>query len=491
MNMTNVPKNMYKAGFLLALFILSSFSVLSFPRNTDAILGMADTVIEIGPNLFQNTLNTVQAIAGHLKGYVLDPLAWALSKAVLQSVVHSTVNWVNNGFNGSPAFVTNLGTTLLQVSNTQADSFLRQLTTNGSIHSPFQGVVASIVGASYNRSTNGGFFASNPYTLNKVTKNDSAFLRGNFIQGGGLNTLFAEVMNPANNPAGATMIASAGLTGQVSNAVTTRNKELDWSKGINAFRGKCGAPGKTILNLIDPCLGASIKTPGAVIMSGLEKSLGSGIDTLVNAHTFDEIIGSVLSQLINQVVGNGGLSGASDKPSSTGASSGYFQKSDPSLAASTLSLSTEFTHSIASEITTLNTFQNEWQTLLAAASSAKAAVQSSASCGPSAQTILGTIVQPAIDQGTTEIAKTTTAITAVSKIQTEVSGPSPTTAQVAQASKEYTDLFNSGTLPSPSETAFADSQSQQTTSTTSPTLLSQLTRITQDAQSGKCGSTGT
>jgi hypothetical protein len=485
----NPDTKKYKAGFFIALVLVSGLSAFSFPRRTDAQL-FGGIVID-PTNLIQNTINAVVSVATHLKGFVLDPLAWMLSKAILQSVVHSTVNWVNNGFNGSPAFVTDLNTTLLQVANTQADSFLQQLTTNGSIHSPFQGVVASIVGASYNRSTNGGFFASNPYTLNKVTKNDSAFLRGNFIQGGGLNTLFAEVMNPANNPAGATMIASAGLDGQVNNAVTTRNKELDWSKGISSFRGKCGAPGKTILNLIDPCLGASIKTPGAVIMSGLEKSLGSGIDTLVNAHTFDEIIGSVLSQLVNQVVGGVGLSGAADKSSSTSSGTGYFQKSDPTITATTLSLSTEFMHSIATEITSLQGFQSEWQSILTAANAAKTAVQSSAACGPNAPTILANIVQPAIDQGTAEIAKTAAAITSVLKIQTEVSGPSPTTIQVGQASKEYTDLFNSGTLPSATETAFADSQSKQTTSTTSPTLISQLTQITQDVQAGKCGGIGT
>src|ERR1039458_7446482 len=42
-----------------------------------------------------------------LKEYVLDPLAWAVAKGLLQNMTDSTVKWINSGFQGSPAFVQN------------------------------------------------------------------------------------------------------------------------------------------------------------------------------------------------------------------------------------------------------------------------------------------------------------------------------------------------------------------------------------------------
>ncbi len=88
-----------------------------------------------------------------LKGTSLDPIAWAVSKAVLQSVVNSTVKWINSGFNGSPAFATNLSKTLQAVGDTQANLFIQQLTSNSAIKSPFQSQVASAVSSNYLQST--------------------------------------------------------------------------------------------------------------------------------------------------------------------------------------------------------------------------------------------------------------------------------------------------------------------------------------------------
>jgi hypothetical protein len=484
-------KKIYTTCFLLSLMLVSSVSVFSFPRNTDAVGGVGDTVVEVGPNLLTNTLNTAQAVAGHLKGYVLDPLAWTLSKAILQSVVKSTVNWVNNGFNGSPAFVTNLSSTLMNVANTQADSFLRQITTNSAIRSPFQGLVASAVSSSYNRGANGGFFVQNPYTLNKVTRNDTAFLKGNFAQGG-LNAWFSEVMNPANNPAGATMIAQGSLGSQVASAVATRSQEVNWAKGVLSFRGSCpkNTPGKaTSLSGTDTCAGAPIKTPGTVIEAQLEKSLGSGVDTLVSAHTFDEIIGSVLSQLVNKVVGSAGLSGVS-QPTSTGRS--FLNQTDTTQTSTNASLATSFRQSLTTQTAQLTSFIQEWQTIIAAAQAAKNAVQSTPSCAPVATNLLATVIQPAIDQGTTEISRGQSALAIIAKIQNEVSGASLTTVQISQASTEYTNLSSSNTLPDASEIAFAQSQSTPTNSANAaPTLITQLTNVSTSAQTGKCSTAGT
>ncbi len=42
-----------------------------------------------------------------IKDYILDPLAWAVAKGMLQDITNSTVSWINSGFKGSPSFVQN------------------------------------------------------------------------------------------------------------------------------------------------------------------------------------------------------------------------------------------------------------------------------------------------------------------------------------------------------------------------------------------------
>ena len=65
--------------------------------------------------------------------------------------------------------------------------------------------------------------------------------------------------------------------------------------------GAAGAAGETCTTV----------TPGSVISSSLNKALGSGQDSLVQASMLDEIIGALAGKLVNQVLSSSGLSGVS------------------------------------------------------------------------------------------------------------------------------------------------------------------------------------
>jgi len=59
-----------------------------------------------------------------IKDYILDPLAWAEAKGMLQSMTDSTVNWINSGFQGSPAFVQNPEQFFQKIGDNVAGNFI-------------------------------------------------------------------------------------------------------------------------------------------------------------------------------------------------------------------------------------------------------------------------------------------------------------------------------------------------------------------------------
>ena len=493
------------SGFLV-LILLVSTSIFALPQKAHAIFGVGDIVMDPLTEL-ETTLNITQLA-------VLNPIAWTIAKSVLQSVVKSSVSSVNKGPNGSPQFVTNLGTQLQTVSDTAANSFISQLATNGSIQSPFQTSVAAAVGNSYFQGTgSGGFFTQNPYTLNQVSQNPAGFYSGNIAQNGGLTAWNSAWGTPANNAFGAQMLATNALGQQTSIATQNQQAELSFGQGFSSSRGKCtttttGSSANSIPGLLtslspnSTCQSSPIQTPGSTIKAALDKSLGSGIDTLVSAHTFDEIISSILGQLIGQVIGgSGGLSGTTQPSgastgttgSGTPAGSTYFDQTDPSQAAISSSLGSSFASTIATQITNIQQFQAQWTKINGAALAAQNAL-SVTTCYPNAAATLSGTVQPILTQATNSISQANAATTQLTAIQTELTSASTdSTTQVTtiqDATSKYTALVSPqapavSILPSPSDLAFALAQSTDTGTSTPPSLYSEMNQITQAAQT--CG----
>ena len=529
---------------------------------------------------FNHVVNTITSLAtgdSKIKQYVLDPLAYSVAHAVLQSVVNSTVRWINSGFNGAPAFATNLNQTLLQVGDAAANTFIRQLTSNSAIRSPFQTQIANAVGTNYFQSTSAnGFFTQNPFTLGNVSSNPAAFLGGNFSQGG-LDAWFSTNDNPANNPYGAYQLATNAVNGQVASAQNLQQSEFLANSGFLSDRGNCqtsttgqsmtgtaaspaaiaavgstgggtsgggiatnatpassagtcldntspnpqtglcddgGLPigasvasltsgGTTSLSGSSGCQSQNIITPGSVIANSLYKSLGSGVDSLVSAQQFGEVVNALLGQLVNHVLGPGGLFGLSQPSASTGGVTYFNQTTPPTSSTSgggtiSPSITTSFTGIVAGQVTALQTFQTEENTIAAAAQSAKAALQSSA-CTPNAQAIVTSTIQPVIDQTTTALSAAKASITALNTIQGELPAATATgdsTAQVSQASDDYSCFLSTGTItvndvcPTTSSTGQvtdaeitqATTQSIDSGTATPPSTLTQMNQIAQAAQ---------
>lgn len=312
---------------------------------------------------------------------IVDALAWTAAKRVVQSMTQSIVTWINSGFEGSPAFVTDLNRNLGNLADAVAEDFLRGLdsvvvsNTGFSIRAPFQDQISAALREEFYRTTSSyGFDVRHPY-------NDC-----NRSAGFSFNSWFCQSQNPANNPYGRYMLARDELWQQVDSAAQNRLRELDWGNGFLSWRGNCGPYGRgnqtagpggisgpVDLNQRDQTVGCSIRTPGSVIEDQLVNTLGSPIRQLELADSLNEIVGALMSQMVNQVLGDGGLSGLS-QPSSGGGQS-YINRATNASA----SLSSGFLQGISEQRTQLVGHRAGWQRVADAAASARQACSANSS----------------------------------------------------------------------------------------------------------------
>lgn len=497
---------------LLAFAILVSGMGTAFPRKAEAQWAVIDPT-----NLVQNTVSAISDAAGHVKDYVLDTLMWQVGNIAIQSMTKSLVNWINSGFQGSPAFVTDLKKNLRGVGDAVARQFFLELSRQDIATTPFQDKVLDAVRLGYYLHTSPeSFYTRNPYTLNQVSANDKAFLRGDFSQGG-FNAWFATVMNPQNNPYGAQMALNNTLTNIVSGATGERQQEISWNRGFLSWRGECKAtvgdaaadqvtattpavtPGDDLGSILaaggaeleaemnanrarnmanfaadlsgeDPCVSYEVETPGSVIMEQLNTQLGSGVNRLISADEINEIVGALLNQLVLQVIGGGsggGLRGVS-QPSAGGGSS-YLTRATTPSATESVGIANSFAATIARQRQEVLTYQANWEKIRAAAASAERCTMAS----PSPEEVR--------TRAANALVIAANALAALDGIQAEIDASnaeggnqSPVLLEISQ---RYNELVNSGTLPSPEAIAEASTQSLDSGDEEPSSLYTYFTRL--------------
>lgn len=422
-----------------------------------------------------NLSSAASAIASHAlvtKAYLLDPAAWIASQLSLQAVIKGTLNWAASGFDGAPSFVTDLNKRLQTVGDTAALGFIDQLRTNNSINSPFQDTVAQAVRSTYLRSSgNTGFFDSNSFTLDKVSSNPSAFLKGDFSQGG-FNAFFA-ANEPQNNPIGAYQLALQATNKAAENSKDSEKTQLSWASGVKAYKGKCtaqktGSSTALSLNSVDPCLFSTIITPGSQILAATNKATGASIDKLVSAKSLDEVASSFLTNILLNALkhGVGNASNNSDT-TSTGVAAGAAASTDTTSAIASI---------VANQAEQITAYQQSWQTIKSAATAAQ-------SCSDPR-------VQSTLDRANVALGKGASALSALNKIAGDITAagqlaPGTEASAFQNIVDEYSTLFSSGTLPDQTEITEAATQSATTSADGTPTLLMQMQTLSTSCGSGQ------
>jgi len=266
----------------------------------EALFGIGDVVFD-PQNAVLNNISAIAANTLFIKEMSLDGIASGLAKLVLKSITQSILTWINSGFQGSPAFVTDLKQFLIDRADQVAGDFIYG-SELGFLCSPFALDVKIALATTYQEQQHGGF--DSQCTLSDVTDNVEGFLGGSFNEGGWASW-FEVTQNPINTPTGAYLAAESEMYARIVDEEGRVVRELDWGSGFLSFK-VCGDT-QVASGSQENC---SITTPGAVIEDALTVNLQSGTQALIEADEINEIIGALFAQLAQQAItGVSGLLG--------------------------------------------------------------------------------------------------------------------------------------------------------------------------------------
>mgnify|MGYP001560383010 CR=1 FL=1 len=283
------PTKMFKK-LLSFILILSLITPLFYmPRQTkraEAFLGFGDIVVDIK----------------HLVERISDNFAMILAQQMIDRMVQSSVKWMQSGFEGNPAYVTDPRQFFTDIADQTAGSFIEK--DLGYLCSPFQ--------ANIRLSLIQEYYEPQPFqcTLTKVVDNIEGFF-DDFSQGG-WDAWFSMTQNPTNNPYGAYLKAKIEMDSRIASAVGLQREQLDWNQGFLSW-SECIVPDP----MTGECLARGpVQTPGSTLKAQLDKVLPSGLEKLVTAQHMDQLISGFAAGLLNKYVfGSKGLF-ASGKSSS-------------------------------------------------------------------------------------------------------------------------------------------------------------------------------
>ncbi len=297
---------------LIVAILIVSFGALPLsstltPKHAEAQFGAIGAAVGL--------MVPVNDIQNNLKEGIFDQIAWSVAKIAIQQITRSTIAWINSGFQGNPAFVSDPG----QFFGDLADQVLGEFIKGSDLAflcSPFKIEITKALIQNYYQNrvplscTLSGVLNNVQNFANFTSVSDGSG-RGFLANGGWRGWL--DVAGPeGNNPYDAYADTQAKLGARLLTTTGNFQQELNFGQGFLSWRDCSTVSG-------DHGPGDSkcpIVTPGSVIVDQLNHTLGATVDTLVTADEFNEIISALMSQLLSQVLGGTGLFGTSQPNSS-------------------------------------------------------------------------------------------------------------------------------------------------------------------------------
>ncbi|MFZ3020188.1 MAG: hypothetical protein WA051_01560 [Minisyncoccia bacterium] len=257
----------------------------------------------------------------------LNKIAIIAARALLKKITDETVNWINNGFEGKPAYAVQPGKFLQTSADSIAGSFINDLS-GGFLCQPFRAVVQHSLIEDYKQHIPSSYLQQTQCTLSDVAN----FYKGDF-SGGGWHSWFA-MAQPQNNPTGAFLQTQEQLSLKLQGNKEITLAQLSWNRGFLSVADcvKYG-PDTQVSDGFDPTTGdphfktvkgacierGPIKTPGAVIETHLENVLGIEVRQLELVDDFNAIVGALYNYMNRRVFStvDGLFSGGAEKDTPT------------------------------------------------------------------------------------------------------------------------------------------------------------------------------
>jgi hypothetical protein len=315
---------------------------------TDVYNGAINTSTMVLTGL-NSGLSAITANASALslsKDTFLDAIAWGLAKSVLSEMTSSIVDWINNGFEGSPAFVQDIGGFLTKVADKEFGKQLQKLGGPlSSLCSPFKLDIQIALALDYKKRQKP---EESTCTLTGVLQNLEKFVEGDFTQGG-WDTWFKVVTNPTDyTKYGSYLNAQITVDSAITGKVQTEQKLLDFGGGFLSSK---------VCDKVETANGGTeekckVSTPGKVIQEALTFQLQTGPLSLIEADEVNEIIAALFGQLAKQAItGAAGILGLSNDTGYTTYVQNSKTKATSSITSNTKADTTISEHNIKMKIT--------------------------------------------------------------------------------------------------------------------------------------------
>lgn len=254
----------------------------------------------------QQAAETGIHIFGVPTGVSWNGIAFCIVNSIISYIADSTIEWANNGFNGNPAFIQNPDRFFKSMADREAGNFIQQLaydTTGINVCEPFRARIAiglaNAYGNNYQRQagcsldqirSNVDNFAQNPIEIGVGDSRGSAINQRR--SNPGLPNYFPNLLNARrsnNNVVGSYILANQHMYAGITRANNTATFEIGLNKGWLSTK-KC-------VDENDPNT-CNIVSPGSILQSSLEKTLGIPKDRLVLATRFDQVVTVIVNNLI-------------------------------------------------------------------------------------------------------------------------------------------------------------------------------------------------
>ena len=296
MYIVNLIKRSLTTKLLIAVLVFS-FAVpinyqLGVTRAEAASVGgqLVTIVQDLSPtgntNMAANTAQTA-------KDGFIDGFFHLAAKVFLRAMVRSIIQWINSGFQGAPAFVTDLQGFLVDVADEIAGEFIYQSDALNFLCSPFELDVRIALAGTYSEGRTNNYQPQ--CTLTDVVDNVENFLDGGFEDGGWPGWVELS-LSEDSNPQKAYFNASAEMYARIITAQGEEIQLLDFGDGFFSLEtcdvaelGTSAAPNCTI------------GTPGSIIANSINKALGAEQDVLITADEVNEVFNALIMQIFRQV----------------------------------------------------------------------------------------------------------------------------------------------------------------------------------------------
>ena len=239
----------------------------------------------------------------------LDSIGYCIINAVLEYITQATIDWINSGFDGNPAFVEDPEKFFGDIAQTESANFLQQVvkgSTGIDVCQPFRlqivtGLSGGARGSQYARQSRCGFDDMKAALGNSGVDFDyQAYTSGTAEYSGSLNVWREVTQNDKNNFLGSYFLAQAELDARLAIKENTATLDLTMGRGFLSVKSctkdstLTDSNGNTV-----PVKGTCrTTTPGGLIEDQVNRALGAGRDRLLLADKFDQIVTALVNQLI-------------------------------------------------------------------------------------------------------------------------------------------------------------------------------------------------